>query len=186
MTAIRDNYGTTARMLHWATAALIALQFAVGWLMPDIRRGMSPGAPMNLHMSIGAVVLALILARFAWRLAHPVAPEASLPPWQRVTSEGVHLLLYALVLATTLTGWTYASMRGWTVTLFGVLPLPALVAEGSTVGRSIGGLHETLTWVLLGAVGLHVGAALLHLLVYRDDVMARMLPGLDWPRRRGA
>jgi cytochrome b561 len=182
----RDQYGTTARVLHWIAAALIVLQFAIGWLMPDIRRGMSPGAPMNLHMSIGAVVLALILARFAWRLAHPVAPEASLPPWQRVTSEGVHLLLYALVLATTFTGWTYASMRGWTVTLFGVLPLPALVAEGSALGRSIGRLHGTLTWVLLGVVGLHLAAALLHLLVFRDGVMARMLPGVDWPRRSGA
>jgi cytochrome b561 len=98
----------------------------------------------------------------------------------------VHLLLYALVLATTLTGWTFASMRGWTITLFGMLPLPALVAEGSAMGRSIGRLHETLTWVLLGAVGLHVAAALLHLLVYRDGVMARMLPGVDWPRRGGA
>ena len=35
--------------------------------------------------------------RFVWRLTHPVAPESSLPPWQRLSSEIVHWLLYALV-----------------------------------------------------------------------------------------
>jgi cytochrome b561 len=176
------SYGTTAKALHWLVAALILVQFAIGWLMPDIKRGMSPGAPMNLHMSIGILILALIVARFAWRLGHPVAPEASLPSWQRATSEGLHLLLYVLVLATTLTGWTFASMRGWTIWVFGALPLPALAAEGSAVGRAVGRLHETLTWVLLGAAGLHVAAAFLHLLVYRDRIMARMLPRLAGPR----
>jgi cytochrome b561 len=38
-------------------------------------------------------------------------------------------------------------------------------------------LHATLTWVLLGLVGLHVVTAFVHLLVYRDGVMSRMLPG---------
>jgi len=34
-----------------------------------------------------------------------------------------------------------------------------------------------LTWVLLGLVGLHVVTALVHLFIYRDRVMYRMLPG---------
>ncbi|MEW6766949.1 MAG: hypothetical protein AB1342_02860 [Pseudomonadota bacterium] len=36
-------YGKTAKVLHWLIAALLAVQFPVGWLMPDIRRGMAPG-----------------------------------------------------------------------------------------------------------------------------------------------
>ena len=34
-----------------------------------------------------------------------------------------------------------------------------------------------LPWVLLGLVGLHVVTAFVHLLVFRDGVMSRMLPG---------
>jgi cytochrome b561 len=175
------GYGPAAKVFHWSTVALLVVQYLVGWLMPDIRRGMLPGTAMNLHMSIGIVVLALVLGRFAWRLAHPVPPEASLPGWQRAGSEAVHFLLYALVLATTLTGWVFASMRGWTITVFGVVPLPALVAENSPLGRAIGGWHETLTWALLVVIGLHVLAALVHLFVYRDRVMARMLPRFAAP-----
>jgi cytochrome b561 len=47
--------------------------------MPDIHRGMQPGAGMTFHVSIGLSVLILIVLRFVWRLTHPVAPESLLP-----------------------------------------------------------------------------------------------------------
>lgn len=169
-------YGPTAKALHWGTAALLALQILVGWLMPDIKRGMSPGAAMSLHLSIGAAILALVVARYFWRFARPVPLTPTGPAWQRGAAEAVHLMLYGLVLATALTGWAYASMRGWPVTLLGIVPLPALVAQGSELGRTIGHLHGPLVWALLTMIGAHVGAALVHRFVYRDAVLERMLP----------
>ncbi len=169
-------YGPSAKALHWATTAFLALQLVVGWLMPDIKRGMTPGAAMSIHLSIGAAILALTVVRYACRLARPVPLEASQPAWQRGAAEAVHLLLYALVVATALTGWAYASMRGWAVTLLGVVPLPSLVAQGSEIGRTIGHLHGLLVWALLTAIVGHVGAALVHRFVHRDGMMARMLP----------
>lgn len=173
----RLHYGTTAKTLHWLIAGLIAVQFIIGWLMPDIHRGMKPGAAMTWHISVGTVVLALIVIRLLWRLANPVAPESSLPPWQRLSSEAVHWLLYSLVLATTITGWFFASARGWTISWFFALPLPMLTAENSPTGRLIGRWHETLEWTLLILIAFHVASALLHLFYYRDRVMDRMLPG---------
>ena len=171
-----SGYGPTAKILHWLTATLLAVQYLIGWLMPDIKRDMTPGTMMDLHISFGLVILFLVVMRFLWRLSHRVPPEETLPAWQRVSSEGLHLLLYALVVVTTLTGWTFASMRGWTISVFGILPLPRLVAEGSALGSTIGELHATLVWVLLAAIGLHLTAAFVHLFVYRDRIMQRMLP----------
>jgi cytochrome b561 len=108
------HYGTTAKALHWTIVALLVVQYALGWLMPDVHAG-PPGVPMTWHVSIGIVTLLLIVSRFLWRLTHRVAPESSLPLWQRITSEGVHWLLYVLVLLTTLSGWLFASARGWSV-----------------------------------------------------------------------
>ena len=173
----RSSYDATAKLLHWLIAALLLGQLALGWLMPEVRRDMTPGTAMNVHMSIGVVVLALIVVRLLWRLAYAVAPDATLPAWQRTSAEAVHWLLYLLVLVTTFTGWFYASMRGWTVALFSLFPLPALTQEGSPLGRTLGRLHEGVTAVLATVIGLHVAAALVHLFVYRDEVMQRMLPG---------
>lgn len=171
------QYSAAAKSFHWLTALLLAVQFLIGWIMPNIRRGMQPESLMNLHLSIGVLILAAALARVAWRLLHGVpAPEASLPAWQERMAQALHAMLYTLIFAMVVTGWSYASMRGWTVTVFGILSLPALVAQGSGIGRAIGELHSFLSWVLLGAIGLHVAAALAHLLFWRDRVMQRMLP----------
>jgi cytochrome b561 len=152
------------------------VQFPLGWLMPEIKRGMQPGTPMNVHMSIGLVMLALIVVRFAWRVTHRVPPHQGLPVWQSVGAEALHWLLYALVFVATLTGWFYASMRGWTITLFWLVPIPPLVEQGSQFGRALGRLHQNLVWVLIAFVLLHLAAALVHMLVYKDRVMQRMLP----------
>jgi cytochrome b561 len=169
------GYGTFAKILHWLVAAILVGQFALGWLMPKVRRGMEPGLSMRVHISIGIVVLALIAVRLVWRVTHPVPLEPDLPRWQRNAASAVHGLLYLLVFVTTFTGWFYASARGWSLTFFGLFPLPALVAQGSPTGRAVGGIHETIVWVLLAVVALHVLAALVHAFVYRDRVMQRML-----------
>jgi len=152
------------------------VQYLIGWLMPDIHRGMKPGAGMTFHISFGITILVLIVLRFAWRLTHPVAPENSLAPWQRLSSEAVHWILYVLVLATTLSGWLFASYRGWGVSLFYLFPLPMLAPENAAAGKAIDGLHQAAEWALLVFIVLHVAAALAHVFICRDRIMQRMLP----------
>jgi cytochrome b561 len=171
----RLQYGATAKVLHWLVVALLAVQFLIGWFMPDVHAG-PPASAMTLHISFGISILALIVLRFVLRLAHPVAPESSLPPWQRVTSEAVHWLLYALVLATTVTGWLFASFRGWSVSYFYLVPLPMLADKNADWVHAIDGWHQIAEWTLLIVIGVHVAAALAHILIYRDRIMQRMLP----------
>ena len=175
MTA-RLQYGTTAKVFHWLIVALLIVQYLIGWLMPDLHRDMKPGVPMTLHISFGFTILVLIVLRFAWRLTHPVAPESSLPPWQRLSSEVVHWMLYVLVLTTTITGWLFASFRGWSVSYFYAMPMPMLASDNAAAGKAIDGLHQASEWALLVLIVIHVASALAHLFVYRDRIMQRMLP----------
>lgn len=172
----RLQYGTTAKVFHWLVVALLVVQYLIGWLMPDLHRGQQPGAGMIFHVSFGITILVLIVMRLIWRLTHPVAPESSLPPWQRLSSEVVHWLLYALVLGTTVTGWLFASFRGWSLTYFYLTPLPMLAGDNVAAGKAIDGLHQVMEWALFVMIGIHVAAALAHIFVYRDKVMQRMLP----------
>jgi len=173
---VKTEYGPVAKALHWLVVALMAVQFPLGWLMPEIKRNMTPGAPMNLHISLGIAALALIALRILWRLVRPIAADPDLPAWQNRAAALMHVALYALTAAVTLSGWFYASMRGWTVTLFGLVELPALAAQGSSLGRALGRPHEEVSMLLLIAIAVHVAAALFHHLVLRDRVLTRMLP----------
>jgi cytochrome b561 len=173
---VRLQYDTTAKVFHWLVVALLLVQYLIGWLMPDIHAG-PPGAPMTFHVSFGIVILALIVLRFGWRLAHRVASDSSLPPWQRLGSEAVHWALYALVLATTVTGWLFASFRGWSISLFYLVPLPMLASKGEASVKALDGWHQAMEWTLLVLIGIHVVAALAHVFIYRDRILRRMLPG---------
>jgi cytochrome b561 len=113
----QPSYGATAKVFHWLIVALLMVQYTIGWLMPDIHPGTKPGDAMIFHVSFGIMIRVFIVIRFFWRITHPVAPKSSLPVWQRLTSEAVHWLLYALVLATTLSGRLLASQRGWSISL---------------------------------------------------------------------
>jgi cytochrome b561 len=170
------QYGTTAKVFHWTIVALLAVQYPVGWLMPDIHRGMQPGAGMTFHVSMGLIILVATMTRLIWRLTHPVAPESSLPTWQRLKSEVVHWMLYVMVLFTTVTGWLFASYRGWSLSFLYLFPFPMLSAENPAALKSIDGLHQAAEWLLLAVVAVHVAAAFVHLFYYRDGVMRRLLP----------
>jgi len=88
----------------------------------------------------------------------------------------VHWMLYVLVLTTTVTGWLFASFRGWSVSLFYVMPTPMLASDNAAAGKAIDGLHQASEWALLVLIGIHVAAAIAHIFVYRDRIMQRMLP----------
>ncbi|HEX3632399.1 MAG TPA: cytochrome b [Casimicrobiaceae bacterium] len=171
-------YGAMAKSLHWLVFAIVLVQFLLGWTMPSIRRGMTPGTLINLHLSFGVVIMAVVLIRLLWRLAHPVAVAAeSIAPWEPGLARAAHWLLYGLLLLLPILGWAAASARNWAVRVFDLFTLPQLVPTDAKIGFTAGDVHVVLSWVLLGLIGLHATAALYHYFVRRDRVLQRMLPG---------
>jgi cytochrome b561 len=177
-TLTRTGYTTLAKLLHWSMAALLVGQFAVAWTMPHIGRNTVPDQLINLHFSLGALILLVAVARLAWRSTHPEpAPLDGVPPWQVQSARVVHVLLYGLLLVLPILGWISASWRGFDVSLFGLFVMPKLIATRAAGFGWTGDIHALLSnYALTGLVGLHVLAALYHAVVRKDRVLARMLP----------
>ena len=147
--------------------------------MPHIRKGTPQEGIVDWHLSIGAALILLVVLRLLWRLVHPTAPAASLAPWERKISTITHAALYLLLLVIPILGWAAANYFGFTVHLFGLLPLPAIADGTMEWAHEAGDLHEELVNVLLYVVGLHVLGALWHYFIRRDGVLQRMLPNLS-------
>jgi len=173
------GYTPVARLLHWLVVALLIVQYVVAWTMPHIGRNTVPETLINLHFSLGALVLAVVVVRLGWRWTHgEPAPLDGIPPWQVASARVLHWLLYLLLFAIPILGWINASWRGFDVSVFGLFTLPRLVATRAAGFGWTGDVHALLSYyVLLPLIGLHVLAALYHSLVRRDGVLARMLPG---------
>jgi cytochrome b561 len=178
MTGDEQAYGSVAKLLHWLVVVLLVVQYTIAWTMPPIHRGTVPETLIKLHLSVGVLIMLVVAVRVVWRLSHRAPPEPDdLPAWQRLAAGATHVLLYGILVALPVLGWLSATGRGWTVGLFGLLPLPQILATGSALGPRLGDIHSTLATILLYVVGLHVAAALYHAVVRGDQVLRRMLPG---------
>jgi cytochrome b561 len=173
--ASSKGYGIVAKSLHWLIFVLLVAQYAIGSIMPHIGRKTVNEGWVNWHFSVGAAILFFIVIRLVWRLAHPVAPNLTLTPLERMLSALTHWSLYLLVLVMTLLGWAATNSRGWDVNLFGVVTLPKISPTGSEWGHECGDIHNILVYVLLGFIMLHVAGALYHRFIKRDQVVDRML-----------
>lgn len=166
-------HGAAARAIHWASALLVAAAWAVGSTMEDFPRGASRDLAMQVHYSLGVLVLGFAALRVARRaVAPPPRPEG--PAWQRLAATGTHVALILLTIGLPLSGLLDRWARGRAVTVFGGVPLPAPFAVPG--GRLWGEAHEVMANLLLAAVVLHVAAALWHQFVLRDGTLSRMLP----------
>jgi cytochrome b561 len=172
------GYGLVAKILHWLILLLLAVQYAIGSIMPHIGRKTLDEGWVSWHFSVGAAILFFIVIRLIWRLLHSVPPLPTLTPLERVVSGFTHWALYLLVLVMTLLGWAATNARGWDVKLFGLVTLPSVAPKGSPWGNQCADIHDLLVYVLLGFIILHVGAAAYHYFVKRDGVAARMVPGV--------
>jgi cytochrome b561 len=172
------NYTATQRALHWIIFGLIAAQYAVGSIMPHIGKDTKNESWVNWHLSIGAAILFFIVVRLIVRFVRPVALLETGPKWQQQLASATHASIYILILVMCILGWATSGFRGWTVYLFGVIPLPSLAAKGTPWAHTAGDVHDFLLYVLLVPIALHIGAALYHRYVLRDGVLQRMLPGV--------
>ena len=75
-----------------------------------------------------------------------------------------------------LTGWTMSSARGFPVSWFGLFQLPDLVPKNKTLYHILDDTHVVLAWTLGSIAVVHLGAALRHHFMLKDDVLRRMLP----------
>jgi cytochrome b561 len=173
-----QRYSRLNIFFHWLIAATIFAAFALGSFMVDLKISPAKLQYYAWHKWLGVSIFALVIMRLLTRLlnAAPTFPE-SMSNWEMKLANITHALLYFLMFAVPLSGYFYTSAAGFPVVYFGLFELPSLIGPDPVLKPLLKELHESLTSVLLIVVGLHVAAALKHLLISKDGVFQRMLPG---------
>ena len=172
----RESWGSVTRALHWLLALMIVGLATVGWYMKGLPNTPYKVSVYALHKSTGLTVLALMLARIAWRLyegARPAAPPG-MPAWQVHGAAVTHALLYLALLAMPVSGWLFNSASNFPLRWFGLFAVPALVGPDPALKSAAGFAHWFLFWCIAALFTLHVAAALDHHFRIKDDVLRRM------------
>jgi cytochrome b561 len=190
-----SRYTAVAIVLHWAIAAAIVANLLLSWWMHraiEVQETQARAiAAFQLHKSLGLTILVLSLLRLVWRLLHrPPSLPAAMPAWEQFAAKATHWCFYAFMVLVPLSGWLYVSTQ-WrgqaplnVPTLwFGLFEVPHLLGLNELARETRQALaavafsaHLWLAWGMAGLLVLHVGAALKHHFVNRDEILANMLP----------
>ncbi|QQQ19252.1 cytochrome b [Brevundimonas vitis] len=173
----RNRYSNVSFAFHWGIALLVVSQIVL-IMLHDATEGPMSREYVQIHKSVGLSILVLTLARIGWRFANPAIPlPAGTPGWQKVAARTTHVLFYVLLIGLPLGGWAASSAGGRDIEWFGLFTWPALPLP---LDRDLAGsfmeAHEAGVEVLYVLMILHIGAALKHHFIDRDNVLHRMIP----------
>ena len=145
------------------------------------RQGGAQGvfSTIGIHMIFGILVLVLLVVRLIvrWTTKHPewASTGNKFFDWVGVlTHWGLYLLTFAMVI----TGIILADQRGQLARTFGIGSVPTRGSFGfQRGGFSLGMFHGGIWILLVLLILLHVGAALYHQFIVKDNLLGRMWYG---------
>ncbi|MDO5050217.1 MAG: cytochrome b [Moraxella equi] len=161
-----DKYSLATRIFHWIGVLLIIVAFVT------INMG---DEYISLHKSIGASFFIWTILRIINRFVVKAPPHPPMPKWQTAIAHLTHLGLYVAMLAMPTTGMLMSMYGGRGVSVFGLFSLPSVVGIDREMAKVMNGLHTgAVFYVLVFLVIAHVGGALYHQFVMKDNLISRM------------
>ncbi|MGZ5802597.1 MAG: cytochrome b [Xanthobacteraceae bacterium] len=169
------TYSMTARIIHWLIAAIILIVLPIGLALNYLPEGPFQDFVYNLHRSLGATLIPLVALRVIWRLTHTPPPlPADIPAVQRIAASATHFLLYLILIAQPIIGWIATSAYPAEIPVFGLFKLPPIWSENRALSDALFKVHWNLGVILTVLLFMHIGGALYHQFIRRDEILRRM------------
>ncbi len=167
----KQNYGSIAKFFHWLIAALIIFMLFLGYLMMGV-------TVTNIHQITGLCILTLVACRLIWKLINPfpLLPD-TVSKLEKMAAHTVQVLLYVCMFGMPLSGLAMS-------TAYGLIPHIAsftIAMPGIDINQPLGDqfklIHNSLAYVLIALISLHILGALKHQFIDKDPrVLDSMLP----------
>lgn len=172
----RAAYGWAAICLHWISAVGVASLYLLGERMEEAAGRVEKLAAQNLHISVAVLLFGFLLARLLWSLSQPAPRPLERHRILQLAAKAVQGLFLAMIAVLLVTGPLAIWSAGRPIEVFDMFailsPFPGRIEWLHEAAEEIHGAATKLFWPL---IALHVGGALKHLLLDRDDTLRRIL-----------
>ncbi|PKH06055.1 cytochrome b [Moritella sp. Urea-trap-13] len=174
----KTAYGWIAILLHWVMALAIFGMFGLGLYMVELTYydAWYKGS-LDLHKSIGILLLGLLLLRTLWRgiNINPDSADQHASKFEVTSAHLVHLGLYLLMFTLMLSGYLISTADGRGISVFELFTIPAIPFSVDNQEDIAGQIHEILAWALVLLAGVHALAAIKHHFINKNNTLVRML-----------
>lgn len=166
-----QKWSASSRIFHWISVLLLL----VTWLLMLAYGYNESKVFIGLHKAFGMSVLFWMMARVINRVFTKAPPALPMPKFQIIVSQLTHFILYALLIAMPITGLLMSVYGGRPVDMFGLFEIPVFVTPVRSMARFYNNVHADIIWPMLVVFTvLHIGAALYHQFIKKDNLIGRM------------
>ena len=172
------TYGIAPRIFHWLIGIMMIGMFAVGYYMTNL---LGPSdfkwTLYGLHKATGVILLALVSIRLAYRLSHkyPDLPK-SVPTFQARLAKGNYFLLFLLMFSMPISGMLGSLYAGYEISVYGMFIISAF-EKNAAISSLMWDIHIVGFYIFIISLAAHIGAALYHHFIVKDNLLSRMVSG---------
>ena len=170
------TYSLPLRLIHWVMALIIITGYFVGDYLAELPKEADKSFPFGIHTSLGVLVALLVIVRIVIRLRDGAPDPIGSGP-QLMIAKGLHVLFYALMIIIPFSGTLMVQSHGDAVSFFGLFDMPTLVGKNKDLHEFAEEFHEVMGTILMLAVIAHIGAAVYHHRILKDNTLTRMTKG---------
>lgn len=166
------KWALSVRVFHWGSVILLFLV----WLMIALDEvGMQAMNFIYWHKALGVSLLFWMLARMINRFISPSVKSIPMQKWQHHIATFTHFALYATLIFMPIVGMLMVMYGGRSIDMFGLFEIGGWVAPDRSMSRFFHNLHTDIIWpLILIFTALHVGGAIYHQFVLKDNLLRRM------------
>lgn len=171
-----NTYGSIAKIFHWLISLAILSLIAAGFFMASMPSSPEKYELYGMHKASGVMVLMLVILRILWRLSGKIVQSPSdLPVILKLGAHAGHFLLYVFMLSMPISGILMSYFGGYDVNVFGLFTIQAATEKAPDIAGIFYKVHTIGIWAFITIIVMHIGAALYHHFIRRDNVFMRMI-----------
>ncbi|WP_434353197.1 cytochrome b [Psychrobacter sp. HD31] len=160
-----QKWSVVTRIIHWTIAILLLAT----WISIEYVDN------LDLHKSLGVVVLLFAVARIINRITAADPVKLNNPKWQKIAAESTHGLLYLLLLAMPILGILRSVYAGYPVSVFAIFEIPVFVTPDREIAKILHEWHTNIVWTLvLMLTAIHIFGALYNQFILKNNVINRI------------
>ena len=167
------EYGTISKIFHWLSAAVLIIQIPLGFYLVDMDFGDKRLTVESIHVTLGLSIFYLILFRLLYKTLNPTPRlQNSLFPGQKIIAKLNHIFLYVSILVITISGALKKLFNGEELDMFF---FNLEIQDNFDLAEIFYEIHIFGNYTLIGLITLHISAVIIHKILFKEDLLKRIL-----------
>ena len=167
------EYGFFSKIFHWLSAAVLIIQIPLGFYLVDLDFGEKRLTIESIHVILGLSIFYLTLFRLIYKLFNPTPSLGNnIFPGQKLVAKLNHILLYASLLTITISGALKKLFNGEVLDIF---LLDIEIKDNFELAELFYDIHIISNYTLIALISLHIFAVIIHKVVFKENLLKRIL-----------